>query len=74
MYKPSCSVKSIPISVKPRVSNQSATQIIMSDRTMGDAEEEDATFMNGENTKMMKLNHGINFQNVHQFLRVELMR
>ena len=64
----------MPISEAPRVSNQSATQIIMSDRTMGDAEEEDDKFMNAENTKMMLLLHGIISQNVHQFLRVELMR
>ena len=64
----------MPISEAPRVSNQSATQIIMSDRTMGDAEEEDDKFMKGENTKMMLLLHGIISQNVHQFLRVELMR
>ena len=64
----------MPNSVKPRVSNQSATQTIISDRTIGEADEEDGEFMNGENTKMMKLNHGINFQNVRQFLRVELMR
>lgn len=64
----------MPISEAPRVSNQSATQIIMSDRTIGDAEEEDFEIMIGENTKMMKLNHGVNFQNVYQFHRVVLMR
>ncbi len=61
----------MPISEAPRVSNQSATHIIMSERTMGDDVDE---FISGENTKMLKLNHGINFQNGHQFLRVELMK
>jgi len=39
----------MPISVAPRVSNHSAPQIIMSERTMG---VEEAEFIRGENTKM----------------------